>query len=739
MPQLKTLKTKLWQWRAVLLMAPAVTLGVIGLRSLGILQSLEWMAFDSYFQLRPTDKTDKHVVIISIDENDIKEVGQGVIPDGKLTEILQKIHKADPTAIGLDLYRDLPIEPGHDKLVSFIEQTPNLIGIQKVVGQQGFDTIPPPPALAQKGQVGANDLLVDADNIVRRSFLSVDDAEGNTVYSLSFYLALFYLDEQGISPTVDENENWQLNQASFPALNPNDGSYIKTNALGHQQLIHYFGPSNTFQHYSLTALLRNQLPKDWAKDKIVLIGKTGESFKDRFYVPFSRNIANSGVQMAGVEIHANLTEQIIQAAIANRPQFQFIPESWEWGIIAAASLIGACLAGLPTNKLKFARVLQWSGTLGIITVILGGNLLAFSRSYWLPVVPPLISLTGAAIGVTAWKARSASGIRRTFGRYLSDDIVSTLLENPDGLALGGDRRNITILTSDLRGFTATAERLPPEDVIKILNFYLGVMADIITEHQGTIDEFMGDGILVLFGAPIQRPDDPQRAINCAIAMQLAMEQVNQQMEDWGYMPLEMGIGIHTGEVVVGNIGSEKRSKYGIVGSPVNLTYRIESYTTGGQVLISESTHHLTQSILEVQGTQTVQAKGIPEPITIFDISGVTHPIQKQLPKIEKTYIQLKDVIECQVQLLSGKDISADLGQGTITHLSQKHGQLRLQTLEKLQSLQNLKLTITCQNHPTDCYGKIITLDAKTKTIELQFTSIPPTIAQVFTQAKESHA
>ena len=275
-----------------------------------------------------------------------------------LTEILEKIQEANPKVIGLDLYRDLPVEPGHDKLVKLFEQTPNIIGIQKVVGQQGFDTVAPPPTLANKGQVGANDFLVDADNIVRRSFLSVDDPEGNTVYSLSFYLALFYLDKQGIKPTVDANNNWKLNQASFPALNPNDGSYIKTNALGHQQLINYFGPSQTFQNFSVTDLLNNQLPEDWAKDKIVMIGKTGESFKDRFYVPFSRNIENSGVQMAGVEIHANLTEQIIQAAIANRPQFQFIPESWEWGIIAAASLIGACLAGIPTNKLKWARVLQ---------------------------------------------------------------------------------------------------------------------------------------------------------------------------------------------------------------------------------------------------------------------------------------------------------------------------------------------------------------------------------------------
>ncbi|EDN69316.1 adenylate/guanylate cyclase [Beggiatoa sp. PS] len=186
-------------------------------------------------------------------------------------------------------------------------------------------------------------------------------------------------------------------------------------------------------------------------------------------------------------------------------------------------------------------------------------------------------------------------IRQLFGRYLSDEVVTTLLETDSGLSLGGERRKITILTSDIRGFTAQSEKLLPEKVIKIINHYFSAMIDVISQYQGTINEFMGDGILVLFGAPIAREDDPERAVACAIAMQLAMKSVNEQIQAWGFAPLEMGIGINTGEVIVGNIGSEKRTKYGVLGSEVNLTYRIESYSVGGQILISKSTLKKGQS------------------------------------------------------------------------------------------------------------------------------------------------
>ena len=180
-------------------------------------------------------------------------------------------------------------------------------------------------------------------------------------------------------------------------------------------------------------------------------------------------------------------------------------------------------------------------------------------------------------------------IRQTFGRYLSDDIVESILERPDGLKIGGEKRDATILMSDLRGFTSLSEGLPAEDVVSMVNIYLETMTDIILKYQGTIDEFIGDGILVIFGAPFQRPDDAGRAVACAVAMQLAMASVNDRNRQAGYPEVALGIGINTGPMVVGNIGSTKRMKYGVVGSNVNLTARIESYTVGGQIFISENT------------------------------------------------------------------------------------------------------------------------------------------------------
>lgn len=734
MSALSTFKRRIWQWRAVIAIIPSVTLGVIGLRTLGLLQLGEWLAYDGFMQWRPSETIEQSVVVVGIDERDIQTVGQGQLPDGIIAQAIRTINEQQPAAIGLDIYRDLPIEPGHAALEDVFRNTPNLVGIRKVVGQEGLDTVAPPPTLAAQNQVGANDLVVDPDNTVRRGFLSVTDAEDATVYGLSFFLALHYLDQQGLAPNVDEESGaWSLGEASFPALAPDDGGYVRADTAGHQFLINYFGPSLTFEPVSLTDVLEKRLPPDWAKGKVVLIGKIGESFQDRFYVPYSRQLLDFSVPMSGVEIHAHQTEQIIQSALSSRPQFQFWSESWEWSLIALAALSGGVLAGIKPPKWKGVR---GGLSLGAIASLLGGTYLAFLGGWWIPVLPALISLLGAAGGVTAWKARSAGGIRKTFGRYLSDDIVSTLLEDPDGLKLGGDRRLITILTSDLRGFTATAERLPPEDVIKILNFYLGRMAEIITEFQGTIDEFMGDGILVLFGAPIQREDDPQRAIACAISMQLAMTQINQQMQSWGYLPLEMGIGVHTGEVVVGNIGSEQRAKYGVVGSQVNLTYRIESYTTGGQILISEATRSRIADQLEIRNSQTVQPKGVAQPIQIFEVGGMGPPFQLSLPHVAPTFMQLSQPLTVRIQTLNGKDVGDDLGEGTIHQLSEQRGKITLTNtnIQQLEALMNIRFQI-CEmeslSSDNECYAKVIHIDQSSHEVEVQLTSRSPVVKQHF--------
>ena len=213
-------------------------------------------------------------------------------------------------------------------------------------------------------------------------------------------------------------------------------------------------------------------------------------------------------------------------------------------------------------------------------------------------------------------------IRETFGRYLTNEVVTNLLDSPGGLKLGGEKRKVTIMMADLRGFMALAERLAAEQVVAMLNRYLETVVDVIMKYQGTINEIIGDGILVIFGAPIWQEDDAQRAVACAVEMQLAMQVVNEQNKREGLPEAEMGIGMNTGEVVVGNIGSYKRTKYGAVGNHVNLTARIESYTIGRQILISEATLKDAGANLRIDGQMQVEPKGVQEPITIHEVGGI---------------------------------------------------------------------------------------------------------------------
>lgn len=218
--------------------------------------------------------------------------------------------------------------------------------------------------------------------------------------------------------------------------------------------------------------------------------------------------------------------------------------------------------------------------------------------------------------------RQKKFIQQLFGRYLSDEIVDTLIQAPAGVALAGEKRRVTVLMSDLRGFTTACQALDPTHVVALLNIYLGRMADIIMRHRGTIDEFIGDAILAIFGAPILREDDAHRAVSCALEMQRAMAAVNEELTAKDLPPVEMGIALNTGEVVVGNIGSEQRAKYGVVGSPVNLTARIEAQTTGGQVLVSESTiEAVGRATLVLGEAYEIAAKGFAERLKASELRG----------------------------------------------------------------------------------------------------------------------
>lgn len=329
---------------------------------------------------------------------------------------------------------------------------------------------------------------------------------------------------------------------------------------------------------------------------------------------------------------------------------------------------------------------------------------------------------------TIIKQMEAERVRQTFGRYLSDEVVSAILHQPGGLHLGGEKRRVTILMSDLRGFSTISERLPPEQVVEILNIYLGKMAEVITAYKGTIDEFIGDAILAIFGAPIQREDDAERAIACALAMQQAMAPVNAEIEARGFQKLEMGIGINTGEVVVGNIGSEKRTKYGVVGSHVNLTARIESYSVGGQVLVTE--HTLTDAGPEAQIGREMKltAKGFAEPINIYEVESIGPPYNLTLPICEDELVTLDEPWAFTYSVLDGKHLTSAEAEGTLHRLSTTGAVI--QTEPPLAPMDNLRLVLTQPDQPTeplgDLYAKVTAQHADG--LHIRFTAVPEEVA-----------
>jgi len=217
--------------------------------------------------------------------------------------------------------------------------------------------------------------------------------------------------------------------------------------------------------------------------------------------------------------------------------------------------------------------------------------------------------------------RNEKFIRATFGRYLSDEIVTDILERPEGLELGGDLRRVTILMSDIRGFTTLSEHLAPDQVVTLINRYLAAMTDIIMAHQGTIDEFIGDAILAVFGAPQRRDDDAKRAVGCALAMQAAMDDINALNRAEGLPEIRTGIALNTGDVIAGNIGSERRSKYGFVGHPMNVTSRIEDVTAGGEILAADSTVRSLEGAFRTGTSQEINVKGIDQTILVHQILG----------------------------------------------------------------------------------------------------------------------
>ena len=324
-------------------------------------------------------------------------------------------------------------------------------------------------------------------------------------------------------------------------------------------------------------------------------------------------------------------------------------------------------------------------------------------------------------------ARAHELVRRAFGRYVSEEVATSLLESPDALELGGEEREVTILMSDVRGFTAMAARLSPHEVIETLNLYLESMVDVIGRYQGTIDEIIGDAILVIFGAPVRCEEHASMAVACGLAMQLAMADVNRRLVEKGAAELEMGIGIHTGPVVVGNIGSMRRTKYAAVGSNVNLAGRVESFTTGGQLLISDATRARIAAPLQVVGEFKVYPKGAAASLQLYEVAGIGAPHDLALPSRVTPVQPLAQALSIRFTVLEEKFVGRTTHEGRLLAVSESEAALATDVV--LAALSNVKLDVAPgEDHGPggEIYAKVVCGERDGQgTVRIRFTSVSP--------------
>ena len=336
------------------------------------------------------------------------------------------------------------------------------------------------------------------------------------------------------------------------------------------------------------------------------------------------------------------------------------------------------------------------------------------KNFTLHISMSYIKDEGGIFAIVATDITVLLRVNSAFERYTSPEIAKFVLNTPEGEKQGGKLQDVTILISDLRGFTALSTKLSPDTLITILNHYFEAMTEIITHYGGTVIEFLGDGIFVVFGAPNDDENHANHAVYCAVEMQNAMKSVNEWNTEKNYPALEMGIGINSGPAVVGNIGSEKKMKYGCIGETVNLAGRVETFTVGGQIYISERTKKKITEELFTLAEQSFMPKGAKSPMKIFSVDGIG-----DIHIFHRNYV-MKDVAhKCEVTFstISEKIVDGKKYCGLIVKISDDERYAVIETDAKIEVMQNLLIDIG-----GNLYAKVIS--AENRHITICFTSKP---------------
>lgn len=464
--------------------------------------------------------------------------------------------------------------------------------------------------------------VLDNDGPLRRMVPFIRVGE-RAIPSLAVAAAMVAGDVRPDQVRLDD-DHLVIGRAAMPLITQPLPGYDRTVRTGRRALVRYNGPEVsdtgklTYEEYSFyklfyseVQLLSGQPPLiDPAvfHDKIVVVGTTATATHDMFTVPFTKG------DMPGMEMHAN----VIDSILSNRFT---APAPWSY------TAVSVVLVATTVALLAVFTTAWWTtgGAVALLAALAAVSTMLFARGTWLPVVPSMLATTIGAFGGVAYQyfieGREKRMIKHVFSRFVAPDVYAHLLAEPGRARLGGERRRMSVLFSDIRGFTTVSESRRPEEIVAQLNEYFTKMVEVVFRHHGTIDKFVGDMVMALFGAPLDDLENADHAVSAALDMLDELDTLNERWASEGRPQLHIGVGVNTGDMVAGNLGSEQVMSYTVIGDAVNLGSRLESLNKqyGTSIIISETTRECLKGQYHTEPLGDVTVKGKTRPVAIYQV------------------------------------------------------------------------------------------------------------------------
>lgn len=580
----------------------------------GFFSTLQAQSTDFLFKAK-SGETSTRVGIVAIDERTVRELaGDGRVfnwPRSYYARVITALTQAGARVVALDILFDAPTND--DETLAKSIAAGNVVlpvaGDLPVAVSEGaplsFDILasPLPSLSAAAASLGHANVHPDGDGTVRREQLVIA-SQGKEVPSIALGAAARYLRRPESIEGPPQGGFFSFAGRAIPIADSRRGMVINYLGPPYQD-----GRQSPFPVLSFVDVLQGRADLAAMKDRIVLIGLTAAGFADDYWVPSSVSR-----KMSGVEVHANAIETIL------RPAFFRSAGGLEMGIV----IIGfALISGFCAYRL---RILPAVGIAAILVVMyLLGSFILFDRGVLVnlvypPLAPPL-AFAAVAIYRVLFAEADQRVTRRLLSGYLSPSLMKEVLKDPEQLHLGGERRIMTVLFSDLRGFTTYSEAADPEILVRVLNEYLTEMSAVVFDRKGVIDKYMGDGIMTFWGAPMEQEDHARLACQAAIDMIERLHALNTRWEKEGVPPFKMGIGVNTGAMSVGNMGSRERFSYTAVGDAVNLTARMEGLNKlfGTSIVVSESTLQAAGEGFASRFLGLIAVVGKQEPVAVYEL------------------------------------------------------------------------------------------------------------------------